>query len=151
MSGVESESASRFHELDAVIASEGLHPIVRHALVAMQSDDGVWLAKGMPLDRVRVLQAQLQDAARNRTLARAIHDLQRVAVSVSRKSGARLVATHLALLCDAFLTERVSRAPDPEAQRRAHVLLGLTPATTIAPRPARNGGGALAQLRARRP
>jgi hypothetical protein len=113
-------------ELTHAVHDNGFHPVVEIALIAMQNDAGIWWPRGMPIESVAKVCDALDVAANNGTLRRALAHLERAAVAVSKKAGGKMVASHLALLCDAYAQEREARShkEDAERRRRAQRLLG---------------------------
>lgn len=93
-------------KLDASLADNDLHPILKPVLVFMQDDDGEWWPAGMPLENVTEIKRLFDAALADGSIIKAVYDLLQCATAVGATGTGKMVAAHLVRICNDVIHEK---------------------------------------------
>ena len=99
----QAEIDAAMQKIDADLEKNDQHPIVKRALILMQTDEGAWWPQGMPIENVDELRVLVDESIKEKTVVKAMYDLIRVATAVGAAPTGKMAGGHLLRLCDELI------------------------------------------------
>jgi hypothetical protein len=93
-------------DLDHVMQSGGLHPVVKAAVFLVQDENGEFYRDEIPVQNIAFLKQVLDAAEVDGHIKEAVLDLGKLSAVLHRQAGGKRVALHLYALCEQTIVEK---------------------------------------------